>query len=123
MVDFTDAARWELVYQQTLFSAWDAQYRSLHVSPQQIEIVNSSGVLVEVLHQPHRPTWRRAGRAHQLITGFDGKQFRAGWSQKLYLGQRHYLSFEFGSTMAWHLEIQFVEWLERVQLSVWQYSD
>lgn len=123
MVDFSDSTRWELVFQQVLFSAWDAQYRALHVASQQIEIVNSSSVLVEVLHQPERPTWRRAGSARQLVTGFDGEVFRVGWNQKIYLGTRHYLSFEFGSTMDWHLEIEFVEWLQRVQLSVWQYND
>lgn len=122
MVDFNDATAWELVYQQVLFSAWDARYRALHVAPQQIEIVNSSGVLVEVLHQPERPTWRRAGRVRQLVAGFDGELIRAPGSQRLYLGTRHHFSFELGSATAWQLEIEFVEWLQRVQLSVWQYT-
>jgi hypothetical protein len=121
-VNFIDSTRWELKFQQVLFSAWDARYRALHVSPQQIEIVNSNAVLVEVLHQPERPSWRRAGRARQLVTGFDAQVFRVGWNQKLFLSTRQYLSFEFGSTMTWHLEIEFVEWLQRVQLTVWQYS-
>lgn len=120
---FSDPTKWQRRYQQVLLKEWDEVRRELHIIPQQILIVNSAFVAVEVLHQPHKPSWKYAGRAYQLITGFDGQLFRLGDSSKsLSLVRPNFLSFEFGRAIEWTIEIEFALHLERVQLTVWQYN-
>lgn len=119
---FSDPANWQLITQQVLFNEWDEVRRELHIIPLQVSIVNSASVAVQVIHQPRQPTWKRAGRAYQLITAVDGQSFRTDEAKFLSLVRPNLLSFEFGSFMEWTLEIEFAVWLTRVQLTVWQYN-
>lgn len=119
-MDFTRAESWLLIHDSYLFTDFDPLRRELHIAPTSITINHSNSCLVQVIHQPSKPAWSQAGKAYQLLSGFEG-QVRPSSPKRLFLEDMNYLDFDQGDSLQWQLAIQFVTWLKRVHLRVWTY--